>query len=46
MNTEIVADAARATLSGGIPFPEVVRRRIETGVELLLEKQYRAVLRG
>lgn len=33
MNTEIVADAARAALSGSIPFPEVVRRLIETGVE-------------
>ena len=33
MNTEIVAEAARATLDGSIPFPEVVRRLIETGVE-------------
>src|SRR4029079_14010497 len=33
MNTEIVAEAARATLLGTIPFPEVVRRLIETGVE-------------
>lgn len=33
MNTEIVAEAARATLSGSIAFPEVVRRLIETGVE-------------
>jgi uncharacterized protein YbcV (DUF1398 family) len=33
MNTEIVAEAARATLTGSIPFPEVVRRLIETGVE-------------
>lgn len=33
MNTEIVAEAARATLSGSLPFPEVVRRLIETGVE-------------
>jgi uncharacterized protein YbcV (DUF1398 family) len=33
MNTEIVAEVARATLSGSIPFPEVVRRLIETGVE-------------
>ena len=33
MNTDIVAEAARATLSGSIPFPEVVRRLIETGVE-------------
>lgn len=33
MNTEIVAEAAQATLSGSLPFPEVVRRLIETGVE-------------
>jgi uncharacterized protein YbcV (DUF1398 family) len=33
MNTEIVAEAPRATLSGSIPFPEVVRRLMETGVE-------------
>ena len=33
MNTEIVTAAARATLNGSIPFPEVVRRLIETGVE-------------
>lgn len=33
MNTEIVAEAARATLAGSIPFPEVVRRLMETGVE-------------
>jgi uncharacterized protein YbcV (DUF1398 family) len=33
MNTEIVSEAARATLDGLIPFPEVVRRLIETGVE-------------
>ncbi|MGZ8227640.1 MAG: DUF1398 domain-containing protein [Methylococcaceae bacterium] len=33
MNSEIVAEAARATLDGTIPFPEVVRRLIETGVE-------------
>lgn len=33
MNTEIVAKAARATLDGSIPFPEVVRMLIETGVE-------------
>jgi hypothetical protein len=33
MNTEFVAEAARATLSGNIPFPEVVRSLIETGVE-------------
>jgi len=33
MNTEIVAEAARASLSGALPFPEIVRRLIETGVE-------------
>ena len=33
MNTEIVTEAARATLDGSIPFPEVVRRLIATGVE-------------
>jgi uncharacterized protein YbcV (DUF1398 family) len=33
MKSEVVAAAARATLDGSIPFPEVVRRLIETGVE-------------
>ena len=33
MKSEVVAEAARATLDGSIPFPEVVRRLIETGVE-------------
>jgi uncharacterized protein YbcV (DUF1398 family) len=33
MQSEAVAEAARATLNGSIPFPEVVRRLIETGVE-------------
>lgn len=33
MNTEIVTGAARATHDGGVPFPEIVRRLIETGVE-------------
>jgi uncharacterized protein YbcV (DUF1398 family) len=33
MNTEIVTEAARTTLSGSIPYPEVVRRLIEKGVE-------------
>jgi uncharacterized protein YbcV (DUF1398 family) len=33
MKSEVVAQAARATLDGSIPFPEVVRRLIETGVE-------------
>jgi uncharacterized protein YbcV (DUF1398 family) len=33
MKSEIVAEAALATLIGSIPFPEVVRRLMETGVE-------------
>jgi uncharacterized protein YbcV (DUF1398 family) len=33
MDSWIVNEAARATLDGSIPFPEVVRRLIETGVE-------------
>ena len=33
MKSEVVAEAARATLDGSIPFPEVVSRLIETGVE-------------
>jgi uncharacterized protein YbcV (DUF1398 family) len=33
MESKVVAEAARATLDGSIPFPEVVRRLIETGVE-------------
>jgi uncharacterized protein YbcV (DUF1398 family) len=33
MESKIVTEAARATLDGSIPFPEVVRRLIETGVE-------------
>ena len=33
MDSKIVAEAARATLDGSIPFPEVVRRLLETGVE-------------
>jgi uncharacterized protein YbcV (DUF1398 family) len=33
MKSEIVAEAARATLNGSIPFPEVVRRLMGTGVE-------------
>ncbi|BCS54418.1 DUF1398 family protein [Geobacter sp. SVR] len=33
MDTEIVAETARATLSGIISFPEVVRRLTETGIE-------------
>ncbi len=33
MNSAIIAEAARATLDGSLPFPEVVRKLIETGVE-------------
>lgn len=33
MNTEIIAEAARAALDGTMAFPEIVRRLIETGVE-------------
>ena len=33
MNTEIITEAARATLNGSLPFTEIVRRLIETGVE-------------
>ncbi|MEQ1528899.1 MAG: DUF1398 family protein [Methylococcales bacterium] len=33
MESKIVAEAARATLDGSIPFPEVVDRLLETGVE-------------
>jgi uncharacterized protein YbcV (DUF1398 family) len=33
MNTKSSPKAARATLAGTMPFPEVVRRLIETGVE-------------
>ncbi|AZN37169.1 DUF1398 domain-containing protein [Iodobacter ciconiae] len=33
MKSEIVAEAARTTLDGSIPFPEVVRKLMETGVE-------------
>lgn len=33
MESEVIAAAARATLDGSLPFPEVVRRLIETGVE-------------
>lgn len=33
MDSKIVAEAARATLDGSIPFPEFVRRLLETGVE-------------
>lgn len=46
MKSEVVAEAARATLDGSIPFPEVVGRLIETGVEyyhvdyIALQKTY------
>ncbi|MFO1418847.1 MAG: DUF1398 family protein [Methylotetracoccus sp.] len=33
MDTDIIATVARGTLDGSMPFPEVVRRLIETGVE-------------
>jgi uncharacterized protein YbcV (DUF1398 family) len=33
MDSKIIAEAARATLDGSIPFPEVVRRLLATGVE-------------
>lgn len=33
MKSEVIAEAARATLDDSIPFPEVVRRLMETGVE-------------
>ena len=33
MNSETVAQAAHATLAGTVPFPEVVRRLLETGCE-------------
>jgi uncharacterized protein YbcV (DUF1398 family) len=33
MNTTIITESATAALSGTVPFPEIVRRLIETGVE-------------
>jgi len=33
MNATIVTDAARATLASSLPFPEIVRKLIDTGVE-------------
>lgn len=33
MNTDIIAEAAQASLSGSLPFPEIVHRLLETGVE-------------
>lgn len=46
MDSTVVTEAARATLDGSIPFPEVVRRLITTGVEyyhvdyISLQKRY------
>ena len=33
MNAELIAEVGRATLDGSLPFPEVVRRLLDTGVE-------------
>lgn len=33
MNTHIITEAARATLAGTMPFPEIVSRLMEAGVE-------------
>lgn len=33
MNTQIVSEASKAALAGTMPFPEIVGRLIETGVE-------------
>lgn len=33
MNTQIVSEASKATLEGTMPFPEIVGKLIETGVE-------------
>ena len=33
MNTEIIAEAARATLAGSVSFPEIVARLLAAGVE-------------
>lgn len=33
MNTEIIIESARASLSGSLPFPEIVARLIQAGVE-------------
>lgn len=33
MNAQIIVEAARATLAGDTPFPEIVGRLIEAGVE-------------
>ena len=33
MNTRIISEASKATLDGTMPFPDIVGRLIETGVE-------------
>ncbi|BCA53797.1 hypothetical protein W02_09370 [Nitrospira sp. KM1] len=33
MNSQRILDAARATIAGSLPFPEIVRHLIESGVE-------------
>jgi uncharacterized protein YbcV (DUF1398 family) len=33
MDTQVIAEASRATLAGTAPFPEIVRHLLETGVE-------------
>lgn len=33
MNAEIITKAARATLDGSLPFPEVIKQLMDTGVE-------------
>jgi uncharacterized protein YbcV (DUF1398 family) len=33
MNTEVIVEAARATLAGTLPFPEIVARLVAAGVE-------------
>jgi uncharacterized protein YbcV (DUF1398 family) len=33
MNTELIVEAARATLAGTLPFPEIVAKLIAAGVE-------------
>lgn len=46
MNTELITSAAKATLAGDIPFPQIVGQLIEAGVEfyhvdyLALRKTY------
>lgn len=33
MDTKVIVEASRATLAGTLPFPEIVRRLVEAGVE-------------